>query len=234
MLFVLLLMCAGIIGFGVYTVRQFEQMVAREMEAAGEEDLSEVALREAIADDETLRQQIGEIRDIRYDLTKTMEATGADDSYFWYIVQGTEGTASVRTVESDQPEQWFDSIELLTPDGELVALEVDSVPYFETLGELKVIRGIEQDPALQPLIGKVHALRTDYDRTDAETDPQEPVYWYHAVGDAGELPVVIRFVDSDDEWLERVEHAEAELPDGTRHEIIPASDETNEPPADDA
>lgn len=217
-LLVFLLICGGMIGFGWYAMNRFEEMIVAEMNSVGDDLLTEDALLEAISEDPTLQQQVGEIRKTRYDPSKTTEATDEDDWYFWYTVEGTDGIASVRALESEEDDRWFDSVELETPDGKLVPLELKPVPYYESTGERDVIRWVEQDPELQPLVGTVVAIRDDYERFESD----EATYWYTVEGDAGTLPVLVTF-DEKEGWFETVEHAEAEMPDGTRHEIFPGA-----------
>ncbi|GAB5515669.1 hypothetical protein [Rhodopirellula baltica] len=203
----MLLMCGGVLGLGYYAVER----LAKEINAVNYDymfDDAETpqALMYALKENETIREQVGEIESIEFAAEHNLDNAIYTENYYYRVI-GTDGDAIIRAEISDKEEVRFDRVDWVPDETDLdtrVELETIPVPFDTTLAQA-AYELIKDDETINNEVGTISFVAYDWELTDEYTDVEDTSYVLSVRGDTGKTHVRVAFDDYDYETPERIE-----------------------------
>ena len=222
-----LLMCGGLIGFGIYAVDRLADSMIESGDDEWYEDEVPQALEFAIKDDPDLRELVGDIQHVEHDQDLTYDLMAADDD-FYYRVEGSAGKALL-VVEFDYgDERWFKSVQLVQGDGVFaprVPVAFENPPFDTQWSRLVFETLALNDPSVVESlgIGDITRVYYDYEASLEQTPRSRGELLFEIHGESGSVEVLAMFSDAKFQEIESIHVVDSE---GNRllYESQPASD----------
>jgi hypothetical protein len=194
----ILLLCGGLIGLGFYAVdRLADQMAEFADDFMWDEEEGAVALEFALAENEVIRERVGEIENVESEPNLTYDDEAGIEDYF-YRVKGSDGEAVVVINFDYNEQQWFKSVELL--DGDSVDAPRTSLstrrPPFDTQLSKQVydLLAAEGESLAKSLgVGEIQWITYDYESSAEESNGNDLVF--EVTGDTGTATLRARFTN---------------------------------------
>lgn len=226
--FTLLLMCGGVVGLGIYAVdRLADQMLDfGEADWDWNEEDADVAIEFALAQDESIRELVGEINDVRPNDELTYHDDADLEDYF-YTVSGPAGEAIVVVdFDEENSERWFVRTELVQGnaiDSPRTPLQARNAPFDSEWSKLVYdVLSADEHALTQSLnLGTVLWITYDYERS-WETEKETELY-FDIRGDQASLSVIADFNDDNFTAIASIELVDAE---GVRQQQVYSADST--------
>lgn len=203
----MLLMCGGVLGLGYYAVER----LAKEINAVNydymiDDEETPHALMYALSENETIREQVGEIESIEFAEEHNVDNSLYSENYFYRVV-GTDGDAIVRAEVSDKEEVWFDRVDWVPDETDLdTRVELETIPVpFDLVSSHATYELIKDDETIKSEVGTISYVSYDWELTDEYTSIEDTSYVLKVRGDAGETHVRVAFDEYDYETPERIE-----------------------------
>jgi hypothetical protein len=192
----ILLLCGGLIGLGFYAVdRLAEQMADFADEFMWDEEEGAVALEFALAENDVVREQVGEIETVESEPNLTYDEDAGIEDYF-YRVKGSAGEAIV-VINFDYEEQrWFKSVELLDGnniDAPRTRLSTRRPPFDTQLSKQVYDLLVADEGSLAGSlgVGEIQWIAYDYESSTEESDGKDLLF--EVSGDSGAATLRARF-----------------------------------------
>ena len=197
----MLLVCGGVIAFGVYAMNRLAEEIAQLEGDFGSWDEEEAAhaLEYGLADNPSIRERVGEIQQVEMDDGLTFDDKAGEEDWF-YRVKGSTGEAIVVVqFEDEDDRKWFTNVQLVegtTADAPRTDLQVVNAP-FDSAHSMDVYEALTGDGgAADSLgVGTIQFVAFDDGMADVAVGDKDIVF--RIEGESGSANVVGRYTDFD-------------------------------------